>query len=358
MTDSLGVKATTTSTIIVNDVAPTVSMSGPSQGTVQIPVTFTATATEPNPAEQASLAYSWNFDDGTTSNQTSPTHVFTQDGVYNVTLTVSNLNGLSTTANTIVSMFPSVTAGLDPTVNEGQTVNFAGTAVGSPDLTYHWDFGDGTTADGTLTPSHVYYSHGDYTATLTATDTDYGFSSSSTVPMIVNHVAPTVTIGVPSVSVFGQPTSFAASATSPNPADQAAGFTYAWNFGDGSTGSGASPSHTYVSGGTYSVTVTATDAEGATSSPVTVQQKVLALFQGVNTGTKGTWHGAYGSDGYNIVKNATSYPSYAQVTISGQQSYVWNASTTDPRAFRKVRRDPPTGSPLAGTPMTSPSTSI
>lgn len=42
--------------------------------------------------------------------------------------------------------------------------------------------------------------------------------------------------------------------------------TYAWDFGDGSTGSGATVQHTYANGGTYTVTLTVTDAGGASSS--------------------------------------------------------------------------------------------
>ncbi|HUF30922.1 MAG TPA: PKD domain-containing protein, partial [Gemmatimonadaceae bacterium] len=42
--------------------------------------------------------------------------------------------------------------------------------------------------------------------------------------------------------------------------------SYAWDFGDGTTGSGATASHTYASGGTYSVVLTVTDDDGATGS--------------------------------------------------------------------------------------------
>src|SRR5438128_341893 len=41
---------------------------------------------------------------------------------------------------------------------------------------------------------------------------------------------------------------------------------YAWNFGDGGTGSGATPTHTYSSAGTYTATLTVTDNAGATGS--------------------------------------------------------------------------------------------
>ena len=44
--------------------------------------------------------------------------------------------------------------------------------------------------------------------------------------------------------------------------------TYAWDFGDGSTGSGVSPQHTYAAGGTYTVTLTVTDRPSAPDSEV------------------------------------------------------------------------------------------
>ncbi|HUS06415.1 MAG TPA: S8 family peptidase [Bryobacteraceae bacterium] len=60
-----------------------------------------------------------------------------------------------------------------------------------------------------------------------------------------------------------------------------------------------------------------------------------ALVQ-IDTTTQGNWKSAYGADGYAIAGNATSYPSYASVTMSGQSFWSWAASTSDPRALQKA----------------------
>ena len=64
--------------------------------------------------------------------------------------------------------------------------------------------------------------------------------------------------------------------------------------------------------------------------PVSIPTATAAPV-GQDRTTKGNWIGTYGTQGYNIIGNAASLPSYATVTPSGQSSYTWNASTTDPR---------------------------
>ena len=89
----------------------------------------------------------------------------------------------------------------------------------------------------------------------------------------------------PSDPATGEQVSFDASESSDSDGSIA---SYEWNFGDGTTASGASPSHTYDSAGTYTVTLTVTDDDGATvtatqtvtvSAPTTQQ----VLYR-VNTG--------------------------------------------------------------------------
>jgi PKD repeat protein len=67
---------------------------------------------------------------------------------------------------------------------------------------------------------------------------------------------------------------FLASATDPSPTDTAAGFTYLWTFGDGSSATGQAVNHTYAAAGTYSVTLRATDKDGGSNT--TTRQVVVS----------------------------------------------------------------------------------
>jgi hypothetical protein len=58
-----------------------------------------------------------------------------------------------------------------------------------------------------------------------------------------------------------------------------------------------------------------------------------ASFVGTDTTTQGSWHGVYGSAGYNVIGAGNSYPSYVTVTPSGNYSYSWADPTTDSRGL-------------------------
>jgi titin len=63
-----------------------------------------------------------------------------------------------------------------------------------------------------------------------------------------------------------------------------------------------------------------------------------ATFLGTDTTTQGKWHGVYGADGYDIAADKSTgnpkIPTYATLSITGAQTAVWAASTTDPRALQ------------------------
>ena len=123
--------------------------------------------------------------------------------------------------------------------------------------------------------------------------------------------------------------SFTASATDVSPAVQSAGFTYAWTFGDGSTGTGATPSHTYTTAGTYTVTVTATDEYGKTGT-ATESMVVASSPSGLTV-----------SAGSNVTANAGSTATFAGSVSGGTAPYTysWNFGdgTTTCRELGQLR---------------------
>jgi glucose/arabinose dehydrogenase/type 1 glutamine amidotransferase len=100
----------------------------------------------------------------------------------------------------------------------GLRVAFTGSAkdADSPDLTYSWDFGDGTTGTG-LTPTHRYKKAGTYTAVFTAKDPE-GNTGNASVRIVVGNTEPKVRIDVPgngTLAAFGEPVPFKVTVTDP-----------------------------------------------------------------------------------------------------------------------------------------------
>ena len=89
--------------------------------------------------------------------------------------------------------------------------------------------------------------------------------------------------------------------------------------------------------GTYTITLTAADGQGHTataSSQVTVYPTIaMANLSSKDGSTQGNWIGRYGTQGYDVVGNGASLPSYATVTTSGATTYAW-PKPTGPQALQ------------------------
>jgi PKD repeat protein len=224
--------------------------------------------------------WAWNFGDNSTGTGSSVQHGFAVAGTYSVTLTVTDNQGA---ASAPVSHSVTVTA---PPQNQPPSAAFTFSCstlacsfngTGSTDdkgvVTWTWDFGDGSTGTGS-TVSHTFGGADTYHVQLTVNDADDATDA-------VTHDV-TVT-GTPPANQ--KPTAvFTSSCTqlsctfsgggSSDPDGSVTG--WAWTFGDGTTGSGSSVSHTYGSANTYQVTLTVTDNQGLAGDPVTHPVTVTA----------------------------------------------------------------------------------
>ncbi len=138
--------------------------------------------------------------------------------------------------------------------------NFDGSSsTAQPGATYSWAFGDGANGTG-VTTSHSYAASGTYSVTLTVTDAN-GTSSKTSSVTVSN--APPAPVASYTYTCSGTTCSFNAS-SSTNAS------TYAWNFGDGTSGSGVTTSHQFAVRASYVVTLTATGSGGSNSTSKTI----------------------------------------------------------------------------------------
>jgi PKD repeat protein len=132
-------------------------------------------------------------------------------------------------------------------------------------LTYQWDFGDGS-SDGGSTPSHTYMSTGTFTVTLTVNDGSQSFTNWTTAT-VLNQTPPVADPGGPYDGVMEFPVLLDGRRSSDVNGDP---LTYAWTFGDGMHDTGAYVYHTYHAPGTYAVTLTVGDGYFATTASTEV----------------------------------------------------------------------------------------
>jgi len=222
------------------------------------------------------VSYSWNFGDGYTGTGVTIDHAYADNGTYTVTLTVTDNDGATGIAThiKIVGNRPPVASFTESaeTVYTNVVITFNASSSYDPDgtiVSYSWDFGDGYTGTG-VTVDHAYADNGTCTVTLTVTDNDGATGSANSVKTILNR-SPTASFTESATTVpTGTVIHFNASA-SYDP--DGVIVSYAWNFGDGESGTGMIVDHVYVDNGTYTVTLTVTDDDGATD--ITTSTKTI-----------------------------------------------------------------------------------
>jgi PKD repeat protein len=217
------------------------------------------------------VSYNWTFGDGGSGTGVRPTYRYALAGTYSVVLTITDDRGqTASTAPTPIT----IGASSDPTIviNVSPKSPVAGSAVSltaagskaAPGHTingYDWDFGDGSAHGSGVSVTHTYAKAGGYTVVVTVFD-DQGRSTTGTVEVTVVTSGPTASFTNSSASLTA---SFNAAASSA--IDGRTITAYDWDFGDGSPhASGVSASHTYASGGQFTVTLKVTDSAGQTGT--------------------------------------------------------------------------------------------
>ncbi len=200
-------------------------------------------------ANTPGLTYNWNAGPTPTQSEQTVSTANTYE------LTVSGACG-TVVDDRVVGIFTDGTAAF--TSAQGATkfdYDFTNTSTGDGS-DYSWDFGDGNSSTDS-DPSHTYAGVGDYTVTLTYTDTCGNVTTATEVISI-----PCEPLTADFTSAQGA-TKYDYDFTDASTGDIE---TWAWDFGDGNSSSLEDPSHTYASIGTYTVELTVTDSCGNTES--------------------------------------------------------------------------------------------
>jgi PKD repeat protein len=200
----------------------------------------------------------WDFGDGNTDTSYNATHTYATGGLYLVCLNI-----LDSAQNCFDVYCDSVFVqgggtGCNATFayqNAPSGVSFIANQQGA--ASYTWDFGDGSTGTG-ASVNHV-YAPGTYNACLTVTMNGQTCTSCQTVTVQLNALCSSNFTVFPDST---QPHTYWAL----NMATGAAPLTYLWSWGDGTSSTGAYPTHTYSGPGLYTICLTITDANGCTSN--------------------------------------------------------------------------------------------
>jgi PKD repeat protein len=138
------------------------------------------------------ISYLWDFGDGETSTDPNPTHMYDQDGIYSVSLTVTDDNSetdIDTTSAVIDDLNPVANFSVSPTSGPASpTVTFTDSSTSYDGLDmWLWDFGDEIVSNE-QNPTHT-YQEGTYNVSLTVWEFD-GDSNTETKSNIINVSTP------------------------------------------------------------------------------------------------------------------------------------------------------------------------
>ena len=204
------------------------------------PINFSITGSLPNGG--ANSSFEWDFAGESSAAQADPSYLFSKVGSKMVKLTISDLNGCSSSIEKEVNVVLQAVADFEAgSVCEGEEAVFTNkSTVAAGNLTYEWTFGDGASSSD-LSPTHSYTDAKSYNVKLKAI-VDGGCSDEVTYPVVVNPTPDaTFTLAKDGRTVV---------CDGPQGND-----IYRWTFGDGSKDDSEDPTYTFenVDQGTFTV---------------------------------------------------------------------------------------------------------
>ena len=234
----------------------------PTSGNTPLNVTFTDKST------RTPTGWKWDFGDGTNSTVKNPTHRYRAEGNYTVKLTATNDLGSNTTVKTnyikvkavtkpVANFTSSVTSGYAPL-----SVSFTDKSSGSP-TAWKWTFGDGTNSTE-QNPTHKYSKAGNYTVTLTASNSAGNNTMTKINYIKVKAVIKPVAKFTSNVTSGRAPLTVAFTDKSTNYPT-----SWKWTFGDGTNSTVKNPTHRYLVQGNYTVRLIVANNAGSNSTAKT-----------------------------------------------------------------------------------------
>jgi PKD repeat protein/predicted phosphodiesterase len=222
----------------------------------------------------------WDFGDGTTSTQHSPTHSYSEIDSYTVTLTVWDKHGGSDSiSKTIVIGNRMPVAGFsytphNPNINEVITFTDESYDPEGSVVEWEWDFGDGTTS-AEENPTYSYSETGFFIITLTVWD-EYNDSDSISkiieIENFVENLAPNAGFShSPDCPMISAIIAFTDESFDPDGSI----VTWEWDFGDGTTSNEHNPTHAYSESGLFTVTLTVWDEDSSSN----ITSRVISVVE-------------------------------------------------------------------------------
>lgn len=263
--------------------------------------------------------WDWNFGNGDTSTSQNPVYSFPTGGNFLVSLTVtSNGNCTSSYSTNLVVNSSPIAAFEEINTCIGQQVNFSNqtNANGSVITGHRWDFGDGGT-DTVFSPNYSYPNViGNYVVQYIV-DASNGCNDTVTKTIRISNI-PTASFTLPTTICQGNVAQF--TDLSSVTADTISGWS--WDFGDGELDSIASPEHTYLVPGTYTVNLIAYSPSSCPSAPaqqtITVLESPIAAFSFTNI----------------CIGTTTSFTNLSTpASGSSIATYLWHFSDSDSSVF-------------------------